>query len=173
VLDGDPKTPDALFAVDYTIEGAAVGYKWFDKKGHQPLFAFGHGLSYTTFAYERPEGRGQGRRLTVSFDVKNTGKRTGKAVPQVYVAPKAGGWEAPQAPGRLQEGRTGARRDDQGQPDGRSAPAGDLEREGHGWSVAAGDYRCRVTCLGASSRATYPNRGHGRMRMSPVRRRFC
>jgi beta-glucosidase len=40
--------PDDLFAVDYTIEGAAVGYKWFDKKGHQPLFAFGHGLSYTS-----------------------------------------------------------------------------------------------------------------------------
>ncbi len=122
VLDGDPKTPDALFAVDYPIEGAAVGYKWFDKKGHQPLFAFGHGLSYTSFAYENLKAETKGDVLTVSFDVKNTGKRTGKAVPQVYVSPKAGGWSVP-APGRFQEGRAGARRDHQGHPDGRSAPA--------------------------------------------------
>jgi beta-glucosidase len=70
VLDGDPKKPDDLFAVDYTIEGAAVGYKWFDKKGHQPLFAFGHGLSYTTFAYDNLKAEAKGGALTVSFDVR-------------------------------------------------------------------------------------------------------
>jgi beta-glucosidase len=48
VLDGDPPRSRRAVRRDYDIEGAAVGYKWFDKKGHQPLFAFGHGLSYTS-----------------------------------------------------------------------------------------------------------------------------
>jgi beta-glucosidase len=151
VLDGDPKKPDDLFAVDYTIEGAAVGYKWFDKKGHQPLFAFGHGLSYTSFAYDNLKAEAKGGALTVSFDVRNTGKRTGKAVPQVYVSPKAGGWEAPQrlagfskvelAPGATTrvtltvDPRLLATWDD----------------NAHGWSVAAGSY---TVALGASSRDT-------------------
>jgi beta-glucosidase len=151
VLDGDPKKPDDLFAVDYTIEGAAVGYKWFDKKGHQPLFAFGHGLSYTSFAYDNLKAEAKGGALTVSFDVRNTGKRTGKAVPQVYVSPKAGGWEAPQrlagfskvelAPGATTrvtltvDPRLLATWDD----------------KAHGWSVAAGSY---TVALGASSRDT-------------------
>jgi beta-glucosidase len=149
VLDGDPKKPDDLFAVDYTIEGAAVGYKWFDKKGHQPLFAFGHGLSYTTFAYDNLKAETKGGALSVSFDVRNTGKRAGKAVPQVYVSPKAGGWEAPQrlagfskvelAPGATTrvtltvDPRLLATWDD----------------KAHGWSVAAGSY---TVALGASSR---------------------
>jgi beta-glucosidase len=90
VLDGDPSKPDDGFPVDYTIEGAAVGYKWFDKKGHAPLFAFGHGLSYTSFAYDNLKAEAKDGALTVSFDVRNTGKRAGKAVPQVYVSPKAG-----------------------------------------------------------------------------------
>ncbi len=41
------------FPVDY-VEGADVGYRWYEKKGQQPLFAFGHGLSYTSFTYRRP-----------------------------------------------------------------------------------------------------------------------
>jgi beta-glucosidase len=151
VLDGDPKKPDDGFPVDYTIEGAAVGYKWFDKKGHAPLFAFGHGLSYTSFAYSNLKAEAKNGALTVSFDVKNTGQRAGKAVPQVYVSPKAGGWEAPQrlagfsklelAPGATQsvtltvDPRLLATWDD----------------KAHGWSVAAGDY---TVTLGASSRDT-------------------
>jgi beta-glucosidase len=81
---------------DYNIEGAAVGYKWHDLTGRKPLFAFGHGLSYTSFAYGGLSARLKDGALSVSFTVRNTGKRAGKAVPQVYVAPVAGGWEAPQ-----------------------------------------------------------------------------
>jgi beta-glucosidase len=151
VLDGDPKTPDALFAVDYTIEGAAVGYKWFDKKGHQPLFAFGHGLSYTTFAYDNLKAEAKGGALTVSFDVKNTGKRTGKAVPQVYVSPKSGGWEAPQRLGGFKkvELAPGATTKVSLTIDPRLLAT--WNEKAHGWSVAAGDY---TVTLGASSRDT-------------------
>ncbi|TCS17267.1 glycoside hydrolase family 3 protein [Caulobacter sp. BK020] len=151
VLDGDPKKPDDLFAVDYTIEGAAVGYKWFDKKGHQPLFAFGHGLSYTTFAYDNLKAEAKGGVLTVSFDVRNTGKRTGKAVPQVYVAPQAGGWEAPQrlAGFRKVELAPGATTRVSLSVDPRLLAT--WNDKAHGWSVAAGDY---TVSLGTSSRDT-------------------
>ena len=77
-------------------EGAAVGYKWMDSKNLQPLFPFGHGLSYTSFAYgpisAAPTGDGKVR---VHFTVRNTGKRAGMAVGQVYASPAARGWEAP------------------------------------------------------------------------------
>jgi beta-glucosidase len=81
---------------DYNIEGAAVGYKWHDLTGRKPLFAFGHGLSYTSFAYSGLAAQFKDGTLSVTFSVKNTGARAGKAVPQIYVAPLAGGWEAPQ-----------------------------------------------------------------------------
>ncbi len=67
------------FDIDYT-EGLKVGYKWFQAENKQPLFAFGHGLSYTTFAYS-------GLKATidsVSFTVRNTGKRAGAEIAQVY-----------------------------------------------------------------------------------------
>uniref|UniRef100_B0T7Y6 Beta-glucosidase n=1 Tax=Caulobacter sp. (strain K31) TaxID=366602 RepID=B0T7Y6_CAUSK len=94
-IDCDPAKPEDFCDVNYDIEGAAVGYKWFDQKGHAPLFAFGHGLSYSTFAYSGLKTEVVGDTLRVSFTVKNAGKAAGKDVPQVYVGPKAGGWEAP------------------------------------------------------------------------------
>jgi beta-glucosidase len=153
VLDGDPSKPDDGFPVDYTIEGAAVGYKWFDKKGHAPLFAFGHGLSYTSFAYDNLKAEAKGGALTVSFDVRNTGKRTGKAVPQVYVAPKdakaIGSWEAPQRLAGFSklELAPGASTKVTLTVDPRLLAT--WNEQAHGWSVAAGAY---TVTLGASSR---------------------
>lgn len=72
------------FPVDY-IEGADVGYRWYEKKGEKPLFPFGYGLSYTSFAYRNPVVTG-GKTLTVTVDVVNTGKRAGADVAQIYVA---------------------------------------------------------------------------------------
>ncbi|MBN8808870.1 MAG: glycoside hydrolase family 3 protein [Sphingomonas sp.] len=72
------------FPIDY-VEGANVGYRWYEQRRLTPLFAFGHGLSYTSFAYRRPTVTG-GARLTVSFDVTNTGTVAGVDIPQVYVA---------------------------------------------------------------------------------------
>ncbi|RZL59199.1 MAG: glycoside hydrolase family 3 protein [Sphingomonas sp.] len=77
------------FPADY-VEGADVGYRWYEKKGLTPLFRFGHGLSYTSFAYRNPVVAG-GARLTVTFDVVNTGQRAGADVPQMYVAREDGG----------------------------------------------------------------------------------
>jgi beta-glucosidase len=72
------------FPVDY-VEGANVGYRWYEKQRQRPLFAFGHGLSYTSFAYRNPVVTG-GRSLSVTFEITNTGKRAGADVPQMYVA---------------------------------------------------------------------------------------
>jgi beta-glucosidase len=78
--------------VRYT-EGAAVGYKWLDRQALHPAFAFGHGLSYTSFEYGNLRVAKDGAGLRASFTVRNTGKVAGKAVPQIYVAGE--GWEAP------------------------------------------------------------------------------
>jgi beta-glucosidase len=68
------------FDLDYT-EGLKVGYKWFDAEKKEPLFAFGHGLSYTTFAYSGLKAGVD----SVTFTVRNTGRRAGAEVAQVYV----------------------------------------------------------------------------------------
>jgi len=65
-------------------EGAFVGYRWLDKNGQAPLFAFGFGLSYTRFEYTDLAIRG-GKPLTLSFKVTNIGERAGADVPQAYL----------------------------------------------------------------------------------------
>jgi beta-glucosidase len=70
-------------------EGAEVGYRWFAKTGAKPLFAFGHGLSYTSFAHSDLKVSG-GDSITASFTVTNTGKRAGADVPQIYLTEAAG-----------------------------------------------------------------------------------
>jgi beta-glucosidase len=65
-------------------EGAEIGYRWFAKKDEKPLYAFGHGLSYTSFAYSDLKVSG-GETLTASFTVTHTGKREGTDVPQLYL----------------------------------------------------------------------------------------
>jgi beta-glucosidase len=68
-------------------EGLDVGYRWYDNAGIQPLFPFGHGLSYTTFAYSRlaVSPAPSGGTATATFDVTNTGHRAGAEVAQLYV----------------------------------------------------------------------------------------
>jgi beta-glucosidase len=69
------------FDIQYD-EGLKVGYKWFDAEGKKPLFPFGFGLSYTTFAYSNLALTP----TTVTFRVKNTGARAGAEIAQVYAA---------------------------------------------------------------------------------------
>ena len=70
------------FPVRYP-EGADVGYRWYDRTRARPLFAFGHGLSYTRFAYKDLK-LGGGRTLTAHFHVANVGARPGVETAQVY-----------------------------------------------------------------------------------------
>jgi len=81
-IDLKPVFRPPPFDVHYT-EGLKVGYKWFEAEHKQPLFPFGYGLSYTTFTYSGFEADGAAR--TVSFTVKNTGKRAGTEIAEVYV----------------------------------------------------------------------------------------
>ena len=74
--------------VDYS-EGVFVGYRHYDRATVKPLFPFGYGLSYTTFAYSNlkvsPGAGNLNQPVTVTFDLKNTGKREAAEVAQVYV----------------------------------------------------------------------------------------
>ncbi len=83
----------AGFDIDYT-EGLKVGYKWFDAEAKEPLFSFGFGLSYTTYAYSGLKAGID----SVTFTVRNTGKRAGAEIAQVYVGLPA---EAKEPPKRL------------------------------------------------------------------------
>lgn len=83
---------DTVINIKYN-ESIFVGYRWADKqKKSKPLFAFGHGLSYTTFEYGKPVADAKTMspdgKLTVKVTVKNTGSREGQEVVQLYIADK-------------------------------------------------------------------------------------
>jgi beta-glucosidase len=71
-------------------EGLLVGYRWFDAKKIEPLFPFGHGLSYTDFRYSGlrvvGDAGGKAPAAVVEFEVANTGAREGAEVAQIYVS---------------------------------------------------------------------------------------
>lgn len=75
-------------SVEYK-EGIFVGYRWAEKEQIKPLFAFGHGLSYTTFGYGEAKAAKTSMKengtLSVSVDVTNTGDVAGKEVIQLYI----------------------------------------------------------------------------------------
>jgi len=74
-------------------EDILVGYRWFESKGIQPLFPFGYGLSYTTFAFENAttdkKKYCKNDNVTVTCMLKNNGKRAGAEVAQLYVSQPA------------------------------------------------------------------------------------
>jgi beta-glucosidase len=90
----DPAHPErsagGINGITTFSEGIQVGYRWFDKQNIEPLFPFGYGLSYTTFAYSglktAPASDGG---LDVSFAVKNTGGVPSDEVPQIYLGAPA------------------------------------------------------------------------------------
>lgn len=72
-------------------EGLLVGYRWFDTKNIEPMFAFGHGLSYTRFDYANLKlvegGATESAMVTVSVELTNSGERAGSEIVQAYVQP--------------------------------------------------------------------------------------
>ena len=78
---------DERFYQVYYSEGIYVGYRWYEAKEVKPMFAFGHGLSYTTFEYGQPvaSSKTMGKTLKVKVPVTNTGKVAGAEVVQLYI----------------------------------------------------------------------------------------
>ena len=132
----------AKFDVDYP-EGANLGYRGFEAKALKPLFAFGYGLSYSSFRYSNLTVHGD-KVLTAGFDVTNTGARAGMDTPQVYAAPPGGvrrliGWKKLDLkPGETRHVSVSA--------DPRLLAA--FDEKAHDWRLAAGAYKVAV---GASS----------------------
>ena len=79
----------------YYTEGLLVGYRWFDTKGIEPLYAFGHGLSYVDFEYSGMKARAGKDGVTVTFSLTNTGDMVADEVPQLYVSYRDGAVERP------------------------------------------------------------------------------
>jgi len=135
-------------------EGLATGYKWFDAQGIEPLFPFGFGLSYTTFAFSSPGVSFDGPlRLNISVDVSNTGSRTGGEVVQVYLSLPAAVAEPPRrligwSKVVLQPGET---RRVSIAVDGNSSahPFGHWDAATRAWAIAPGEFSLYV---GNSSR---------------------
>jgi beta-glucosidase len=88
VLTGFESAPGTPLTIDYK-EGAEVGYRWLAKTGETPIYPFGHGLTYTNFAYGNFKASG-GKTVTASFTVTNTGSREGADVSQVYLTAAPG-----------------------------------------------------------------------------------
>jgi beta-glucosidase len=138
-------------------EGLAVGYRGYDQLGIEPLFPFGYGLSYTSFAYSQlqvePETTDGSRPIRVSFTLTNTGSRTGSEIAQVYLGLPTSTSEPPKrlvgwAKIKLEPGETkevSVTLD----PSASSRPFFYWNVNTNGWDVASGDYQVYV---GASSR---------------------
>jgi len=147
--------------VDYNIEGQNVGYKWFDVSNQKPLFPFGFGLSYTTFAYNgltpklvaSPSGTAVAAPFTVGADVTvtNSGPVAGAATPQLYVGVPGGRGEAPKRLGGFArvELRPGEHRTVTIKIDPRLFA--EYEPGRHDWHVVGGAYRLSVGADEAST----------------------
>lgn len=133
-------------------EGLRIGYRWYDAQEIEPLFPFGHGLGYSTFAMEPRSVDGDtGSVVRVAVDVRNTGARQGSTVVQCYVEPPVGGPDRPvrtlQAFAKLQLA-AGDSSTVVLELEARAFSVWDVDT--HRWLVPGGVYRVLV---GSSSRA--------------------
>ncbi|MEI6647501.1 MAG: glycoside hydrolase family 3 C-terminal domain-containing protein, partial [bacterium] len=83
----DDKKSYYVHNVQYS-EGVFIGHRWYESKKIPVRYPFGFGLGYTAFAYENLKVDVKGQKATVSFTLKNIGKRPGAEVAQVYVSDK-------------------------------------------------------------------------------------
>ncbi len=130
-----PKGP--WFDVDYDIEGADVGYRWFLREHRTPLFAFGHGLGYAQMAHENLTATAGPGRLSISFDVRDVGARAGSDVAEIYL--EADGMVRRLIGWKRTTLATGESRRVTLTADPRLLAHYDVGA--HGWHIAAGRYR--------------------------------
>jgi len=143
--------------VAHFSEGLFVGYRGYDQLGIEPLFPFGYGLSYTSFAYAQlqvePETTDGSRPIRVSFTVTNSGARAGVEIAQVYLGLPVSTSEPPKrlvgwakvevGPGEAREVTVTL------DPHATSRPLSYWNANTNGWEIASGDY---LVYVGASSR---------------------
>ncbi|MGE5436458.1 MAG: glycoside hydrolase family 3 C-terminal domain-containing protein, partial [Syntrophothermus sp.] len=96
-----PKTDSQLPTRDFDFNNDwGSGYRWFDKLDYIPQFAFGYGLSYTTFTYSNlivsPGSALVGDKITVSANVTNTGSVAGEEVVQLYITDNVSSMQMPE-----------------------------------------------------------------------------
>ncbi|WP_458026336.1 beta-glucosidase [Paraburkholderia caledonica] len=144
-------TVNGVPTVTYS-EGLQVGYRWYDAQNVKPLFAFGHGLSYTTFKLSSlqvtPQATDGKKPVTVQVDVENTGTVTGAEVPQVYLSLPAGIGQPPKrlvgfqkvqlAPGEKKTVQITI------DPTSSSHPLGAWDTASQQWKNAAGQFQVLV-----------------------------
>ncbi|KCZ47293.1 beta-glucosidase [Hyphomonas pacifica] len=131
-----PHSDTIPLEVDYSIEGSDIGYRWFAKKRIEPLFPFGYGLSYTSFAQNDLSISGDATKLSASLSVTNTGDRAGMVTPQVYLV---------SVNGETKQRLVGFSKVDLAAGQSQQVnlvidPRILAEWENDGWSLAAGDY---------------------------------
>lgn len=130
-------------------EGLAMGDRWFDAKQIAPLFPFGFGLSYTTFAISKlevtPRSYCWTHPIQVKFFIENTGTRSGAEVAQAYVGMPASQGEPPKRLVAFQKVflKAGEKRHVQINinPQGNSHPLSYWDSQAQKWTIAAGKYQ--------------------------------
>ncbi|MFZ0523591.1 MAG: glycoside hydrolase family 3 C-terminal domain-containing protein [Candidatus Acidiferrales bacterium] len=147
--DANIFTRDTFFDVNYG-EGMKVGYRWYDAENKEPLFPFGFGLSYSSFAYTklRVDSAPQ---VSVAFRLKNTSDRAGAEVAQVYLGLPASAGEPPRRLVGWKKVNLGPRETQEVAVNvaARSLAIFDVAR--NVWKIVPGEYRVFV---GGSSRET-------------------
>jgi beta-glucosidase len=142
-----PSSTTGSFDVDYTVDGLNTGYKWYQSQSLKPLFAFGYGLSYTSFSISNltltPQST-PANGFEVSFNLKNTGSLAGSEVAEIYLGFPAGtgesplrlvGWsKVPLQPGKQQTVTVTVNANDS------SHPLSYWNTSTNAWAVAPGNY---------------------------------
>ncbi|MDN7612196.1 glycoside hydrolase family 3 C-terminal domain-containing protein [Burkholderia cepacia] len=122
-------------------EGLAYGYRWFDAKAIEPLFPFGYGLSYTTYALSAMSARADAAgNVTIGVTVTNTGARAGAQTVQIYAALPASLGEPPK---RLVGWTKVALQPGEARTVSVAVPAQRFavwDANAHAWRIAAGSY---------------------------------
>lgn len=149
---GVKRSDSDIIDMDYS-EGILVGYRWLDTKGLKPTFPFGHGLSYTTFAYGKATADrseiAKGDSVTVSVPVTNTGTLAGAETVQLYISDKTGKVLRPEkelkgfAKVKLQPGETKVVKITVG-----TDAFEYFDADKHAWQANEGKY---LACVGASA----------------------